>query len=134
MRKRIFTYAAVGLTFSTLQYVWLQFAASGIYQRALEPYGFENISLMPFLLFCIFFSTGLVYFALRGKTDERYIGEAVLRAAIYGALVFTLFQIKNMQFLPDWQLGLSIIDTVWGVVASAASVAFAIIATQKIKL
>lgn len=134
MRKKIFTYSIVGLTFSALQYVWLQFAASGIYQRALEPYAYEKLTVLPFVLFCLVFSMGLVIFALRGKSDERLIGEAVTRAAIYGALVFALFQLKNMQFLPDWQLGLSLIDTVWGVVASAASVAVAIIAAQKIRL
>jgi uncharacterized membrane protein len=133
MPKKLFAYTVIGLVFTALQYAWLQFAARGIYQRALEPYAYDNVSLPFFLLFCLVFAVGLAIFSLRGKPDVRLIGDAVFRAAIYGALIFALFHLKNMQFLSDWQLGISLIDTVWGAVAASASVAIAIIAADKIK-
>lgn len=132
MPKKLFAYAAVGLVFTALQYAWLQFAARGIYLRALEPYAYDSLSIVFFLLFSLVFAVGLAIFSLRGKPDLRLIGDAVSRAAIYGALIFALFHLKNMQFLPDWQLGISVIDTIWGAVAASASVAIAVIAADKI--
>ncbi len=113
--------------------MWLQVAARDIYKRALEQYVSNEFSLVWFILFGVIFSAGLTYIAITREKKRPTMGQSLLRAGVFGGLVFGLINIKNLQFLQDWQLGISVIDTIWGAVVATASVALTLIIFEKLE-
>lgn len=133
MHKKATLYVIGFATFSLLQYMWLQVAARDIYKRALEQYVSNEFSLVWFILFGVIFSAGLTYIAITREKKRPTMGQSLLRAGVFGGLVFGLINIKNLQFLQDWQLGISVIDTIWGAVVATASVALTLIIFEKLE-
>lgn len=133
MHKKATLYIIGFVTFSVLQYMWLQVAARDIYKRALEQYVSNEFSLVWFILFGVIFSAGLTYIAITREKKRPTMGQSLLRAGVFGGLVFGLINIKNLQFLQDWQLGISVIDTIWGAVVATASVALTLIIFEKLE-
>lgn len=133
MHKKSLLYIIGFVTFTALQYMWLQVAARDIYRRALEPYASTDFSLVWFVLFAIVFSVGLTYVAITRDKKRPAMSQSLLRAGIFGGLVFGLMNLKNLQFLTDWQLGISVIDTIWGAVVATASVALTLIIFEKLE-
>lgn len=127
MHKKATLYIIGFLTFSVLQYMWLQVAARDIYKRALEQYASTEFTLIWFVLFAAFFSASLIYVAIARDKKRPAMGQSLVRAGLFGGLVFGLMNLKNLQFLTDWQLGISVIDTIWGAVVATASVALTLI-------
>lgn len=133
MHKKSLLYIIGFLTFTALQYMWVQVAARDIYRRALEPYASTDFSLGWFLLFAGAFSVGLVYVAIARDKKRPAMGQSLVRAGLFGGFVFGLMNLKNLQFLTDWQLGISVIDTIWGAVVATASIALTIIIFEKLE-
>lgn len=133
MRKTALLYIIGFLTFSALQYMWLQIAARDIYRRALEPYASAEFVLGWFVLFAAMLSAGLIYISIVRDKKRPTMSQSLLRAGFFGGLVFGLTNLKNLQFMKDWQLGISIIDTIWGIIVATASVALTIIISEKLE-
>ena len=132
MQKKITSFAICLTVFLALHYTWTQWAADGIYSRALEPYATAGFSAVWFMVFGLFFTAGLVWLALFSGDKRAGMGKSLLRAGIYGLAIFGLSNIRNLQLFSDWQLGISIIDTVWDVVVATTSVALTIIILEKL--
>ncbi len=133
MHKKATLYIIGFVTFSLLQYMWLQVAARDIYKRALEQYVSSEFSLLWFVLFAVIFSSALTYIAIAREKKRPAMGQSLLRAGVFGGLVFGLINLKNLQFLHDWQLGISVIDTIWGAIVATASVALTLIIFEKLE-
>jgi uncharacterized membrane protein len=132
MQKKITSFVICLAIFLTLHYTWTQWAADGIYSRALEPYATAGFSAVWFIFFGLLFTAGLVWLALFSGDKRAGMSKSLLRAGIYGLVIFGLSNIRNLQLFSDWQLGISIIDTVWGAVVATTSVALTIIILEKL--
>lgn len=133
MHKKLVIYIIGFVTFFILQYMWLQVAARDIYGRALEPYLSTGFAWSWFILFALIFSAGLVYVSVARDKKRPAMSQSLVRAGVYGGMVFGLVNIKNLQYLRDWQLGISVIDTIWGIVVATATVALTIIIFEKLE-
>lgn len=133
MRKQAIFYLLGFVIFLALQYVWLQVAAHDIYSRALESYVSARFSLGWFILFCVIFSIGLTYVAITRDKKIPAMSQSLMRAGVFGGLVFGLINIRNLQFFTDWPLGISITDTIWGMVVATTTVALTLIIYEKLE-
>lgn len=133
MQKKATLYIIGFITFSVLQYMWLQVAARDIYRRALEQYASTEFALGWFVVFALVFSLSLTYVAIARDKKMPTMSQSLVRAGVFGGLVFGLMNLKNLQFLADWQLGITLIDTIWGAVVATASVALTLIIFEKLE-
>ncbi len=133
MQKKASLYIIGFTVFTILHYMWLQVAARDIYGRALEPYASAEFAPGWFVLFAVMFSASLMHISIARGKKRPSMSQSLLRAGLFGGLVFGLTNIKNLQFMKDWQLGVSVIDTVWGIIVATASVALTIIIFEKLE-
>lgn len=102
-----------------LDYIWLGVVASGLYKRELG--GFLRISgeaLQPViwaaLLVYIAIPAGIVLFALPRVSPDNVVTSSIFWGAVYGIVVYTIYDMTNYSLLKDWPLRLSLIDICWG--------------------
>ena len=71
------------------------------------------------ILTYIFLIFGLYYFVYRHINKNSWKYDAVVKAFIYGAVVYGIFDLTNLSIFNNYDLSLALIDTLWGGVLSA---------------
>ncbi len=107
-----------------LDYIWLGFFASSLYKKDLS--GFLRISgeaLQPViwaaLLVYVAIPAGIVLFALPRVSPDNVVTSSIFWGAVYGIVVYTIYDMTNYSLLKDWPLRLSLIDICWGAFLNA---------------
>lgn len=112
-----------------IDYVWLGLIAKDFYVRELGALArMKDGVFSPNLL-----AGGLVYIAmfalisvfLLPKISGMPIINATLIAFIFGASIYAIYDFTNMTVLTNWSWKFAIVDTVWGGVLVAITVAIA---------
>ena len=103
-----------------LDYIWLGIFASNLYKKELG--GFLRLSgdamepiVWAALLVYVAIPAGIVLFALPRVSPDSLIGSSLLWGALYGLVVYTIYDMTNYSLLRDWPLRVSLIDICWGV-------------------
>lgn len=97
---------------------WLGFLMRDVYARYLQPFGnYVDGSLImnwpAALLTWALLVIGLQFFVLPLVKDEAY-SSAALYGAVYGLVVYGVYQLTNYAFMKDWPFNLVVIDMTWG--------------------
>ena len=121
-------WGAALLAVGVLDALWLGWLARGFYVRELGDLMTPQVRALPALLFYLSYPAGLVTLLLWPRPDA--MGEAVLRAALIGLLVYGTYDLTNMATLRHWSLRLALVDIAWGTLVSAAAGAAAFAATR----
>ncbi len=79
----------------------------------------ESVRLVPAALFYFGYPAGLVYFALTPLPAS--LGEAVLRCALFGLVVYGVYDMTNLATLRQWSTNLALADMAWGTFVAAAA-------------
>ena len=108
-----------------LDYIWLGIFASSLYKKELG--GFLRMSgdaMQPIiwaaLLVYIAIPAGIVLFALPRVSADNIVGSSLCWGALYGIIVYTIYDMTNYSLLRDWPLRVSLIDICWGGFLNAA--------------
>ena len=121
-------WGAALLAVGVLDALWLGWLARGFYVRELGDLMTPQVRALPALLFYLGYPAGLVTLLLWPRPDA--MGEAVLRAALIGLLVYGTYDLTNMATLRHWSLRLALVDIAWGMLVSAAAGAAAFATTR----
>lgn len=103
--------------------VWFILVANNFYKKAigglmrLGPDGAFAPSWTPIIFVYIFIALGLVVFVLP-KIIGGGFGSAFGFGALFGFLVYGIYELTNLAFLANWPLSIVIVDTLWGALAS----------------
>lgn len=97
--------------------LWLGFIAKSHYYQA---YGhvlrIENNQLQPIwwsaLLVYVFLVFGVYYYGL-SYAKESY-ASAILHSALFGLIVYGVYDFTCLALFRDWPIGMTLIDWVWG--------------------
>lgn len=108
-----------------LDYLWLGFFASDLYKKELGPFlRMSGSALQPIiwaaLVVYIAIPAGIVLFVLPRVSTGNLTGSALLWGAIYGVVVYTVYDMTNYSLVRDWPLRVSLIDIVWGGLLNAS--------------
>lgn len=108
-----------------LDYLWLGMFASSLYRKELG--GFLRLSgdamqpvIWAALLVYIAIPAGIVLFALPRVSQDNLVLSALFWGALYGLVVYTIYDMTNYSLLRDWSLRMSVIDIFWGVFLNSA--------------
>ena len=113
----------VGLvSFSLLEMLWVRYAGRLLY-RSYIGHLQGHIKWAPLIAFYTIFSIGLAFFATNPAVTAGALGYAPVLGALYGFFMYATYNLLNNASLKAWPLGLTIIDTVWGTLASGTAAA-----------
>jgi uncharacterized membrane protein len=109
--------ATVGVTMVALDLVWVGGVAKSVYDK-LGPLKRDAPSLPAAGLFYAMYCTATFLHAVRPSPT---VGAAAMRGAGIGLVAYATYELTNAAVIRDWPPALVPVDTLWGVVLSAAA-------------
>ncbi|MFX0144736.1 MAG: DUF2177 family protein [Candidatus Hodarchaeota archaeon] len=102
-----------------LDYVWLGIFASDLYKKELGSFlRMSGSALQPIiwaaLVVYIAIPAGIILFVLPRISADNFVGSALLWGALYGLVVYTVYDMTNYSLVRDWPLRVALIDICWG--------------------
>jgi len=107
-----------------LDYMWLGIFASKLYKRELGPLlRMSGTEMQPIVWAAVVvylaIPLGILLFVLPRVNADNLIGSALLWGALYGIVVYTVYDMTNYALVRDWPLRVATIDICWGGVLNA---------------
>lgn len=107
-----------------LDYLWIGVLASELYKRELGPFlRMSGSALQPILwaalVVYLAIPLGIVLFVLPKVSADNPIPSALLWGAVYGLVVYTIYDMTNYSLVNGWPLRVALIDILWGGVLNA---------------
>jgi uncharacterized membrane protein len=102
-----------------LDYIWLGIFASDLYKKELGPFlRMSGTGLQPIiwaaLIVYIAIPLGTMLFVLPRISADNFVSSALLWGALYGIVVYTVYDMTNYSLVRDWPLRVALIDIGWG--------------------
>jgi uncharacterized membrane protein len=121
----LIAYGATLVVLLALDMVWLRFAGDIFFRPAVGPVLTDRPNLAAAALFYLFFSAGLVFFAVMPAAKQG-VATALVNGAFLGFLAYMTFDLTALAILKGWSVTVSLIDISWGTFVSgvAASAGF----------
>ena len=102
-----------------LDFIWLGIFASSLYKKDLGGFlRMSGDSMQPViwaaLVVYIAIPAGIVLFALPRVSPDNPVVSSLCWGALYGIIVYTIYDMTNYSLLRDWPLRISLVDICWG--------------------
>jgi len=121
---RILTaYGATLIVLLALDLIWLRFAGDIFFRPYVGPVLTDKPNLAAAALFYLFFSGGLVFFAVMPAMENDSLATAMIHGALLGFLAYMTFDLTSLAILKGWSVRVSVIDIAWGSFVSAVAAA-----------
>ena len=123
------------ITFLILDAIWLGFIATKMY---INSFGsimrMSNESIQPLwpaaIVVYVALISGILFLVLPKSHDN--VLSALLWGAFFGFVTYGTYDFTNLSVLADWNLKISIIDTIWGMVLCGLTSAITVFISNKI--
>jgi len=80
--------------------------------------------------FYLMFPVGIVVFAVGPALKSGQLSDAILYGLLFGAIAYATYDLTNYATLKNWSLGITVLDIVYGAIASAAAATVAVLAVR----
>jgi len=120
MNRYLLGYLAATVVMLALDMVWLRFIAADWYQQGIGHLMSGEVKLFAGAAFYLLFPVGLLVFAVMPQLDAAW-WRAASMGALFGFFAYSTYDLTNLATLKGWPLGLSLLDTAWGTLASGAA-------------
>jgi uncharacterized membrane protein len=111
------------VTFCALDLVWLGFIAKPFYQAQVGSLLLARPNLAAAALLYVLCAAGLVGFVVLPALDAASVWRAVIAGAIFGFVVYGVYDLTNLAMLKGWTVSVAAADMAWGAVVSGAAAA-----------
>ena len=132
MKRIVLCYLAALLTLAALDAAWFGGIALPFHERALGPLLAEPSNLAAAGLFYLLYAVGVLAFAARPGARGSLPGAAGWGAS-FGFMAYMTLNLSNLATLKDWPVGLSVVDVVWGSLATAVAATVARVAADRVR-
>lgn len=119
---KVFT--TIFLVFVVLDVLWFGLLMGGVYKQyfAFAKPQFTKLSgIITFISVYALMSIGILLFVLPQLTGDATFKDAFVWGALFGLIVYGVYEGTNYAFLPDWPAQLIVIDTLWGAFVCAVA-------------
>jgi uncharacterized membrane protein len=117
----VIAYVGVLVVFGAIDATWLTIMGPIIYRPALEDILATNLRLAPAIAFYLMYPIGVVFFAVSPALRSGSIASAFSLALLFGAIAYGTYDLTNFATLRNWTLQLTILDIVYGALASGVA-------------
>lgn len=102
-----------------LDFIFLGYVASGFFKRHLEPLldvadGRMNVNVPAALATWALLVGGIYLFVLPLSKGARTLTSALVWGAVYGFVVYGVYELTNLATLKDWPFIVTVVDMTWG--------------------
>lgn len=113
-------YTCALVLFAALDIVWLTTMGARLYRQTLGDILLPDINLAPAIAFYLIYPAGLVYFAVAPGLKSGSVPTALSNGALFGLFAYATYELTNYATLRNWTLQITVIDIIYGAVASGA--------------
>lgn len=128
--QAVTAYLAALVVFGAVDAVWLAVMSNMLYRPTLRDILLTDLRLIPALAFYLSFPAGIVWFAALPGLRAGAIGPAAIHGLFLGALCYATYDLTNYATLRNWTLQLTVVDILYGAVATMASASIATYAAR----
>ena len=129
--KLFLPWLAIVLTMMALDVIWIGVVARPLYARGIGHLMAEQPNFVAAVAFYLLFAIGLMAFVVLRLAPGDW-KMAAAWGALFGFMTYMTYDLTNMATLRDWPLGLSFVDTAWGVFATALAATVGKLAADKL--
>lgn len=124
------TYAIALAVFLVLDFIWLGWIASGLYQSELGPLLAPSVNFPAAIAFYLIYTAGLMFFVIGPSQAEGGWMRALLTGAAFGFVAYGTYDLSNLATLQGWSWKLSLVDMVWGATLTGVTAASTVAISQ----
>lgn len=110
-------YLAVLIAFGVLDGIWLGVIAMPMYVEHFEGLLREQFISWPWIVFYLLYCLSVVVLAVK-PTLSKSVGAAAVSGFILGATAYGTYNLTAYSIVADWPLNMTLIDWLWGSVAT----------------
>jgi uncharacterized membrane protein len=106
--------------FAALDIAWLTTMGARLYKQTLGDILLPTVYLAPAAAFYLIYPAGLVYFGIVPALKSGFVSTAALNGALFGFFAYSTYELTNYATLRNWTFQITLIDIIYGAVASGA--------------
>jgi len=114
-------YICTLVVFGAIDAAWLTFMGPIVYRPTLAEILAPSLRVSPAIVFYLSYPVGVVYFAVLPGLRAGAVASAFFPALLFGALAYATYDLTNYATLRHWTLQITVLDVVYGALASAAA-------------
>ncbi len=121
MPNKIVLFLVTLVVFLIIDLVWLGFIARHFYRNQLGFLMSENTNWGAAVVFYLIYILGLVVFVITPALEKTSWVHAVVYGGLFGLVAYATYDLTNLATIKNWPLTVTIVDTIWGTVLTAAT-------------
>jgi uncharacterized membrane protein len=125
-------YVAALVVFVLIDAVWLSVMGNMRYRPILGDILLPALRIAPALVFYAAFPIGIVALAVMPALKSGNLGAAVANGLLLGAIAYGTYDLTNYATLRNWNLQLTVLDIVYGAIATGAAAVAATAASRMV--
>jgi uncharacterized membrane protein len=134
MTHRFYLFLVALIAFGVLDGLWLGVFMGGFYKTHLSPLARVSGDKLaplwgPALFVYVLLASGIVAFVL----PRNYADASIVRGALFGLVVYGVYDLTNLVTLRAWPVVLTLIDIAWGATASALTTWIVTVANKLVR-
>jgi uncharacterized membrane protein len=117
----LIAYAVTAALFFGMDFAWLSLSFKPVYHRHLGGLLLDKPNLPVAGLFYLMYVVGILVFAVLPARDGEDWFRALWAGALLGAVAYGTYDMTNLSTLAGWSPLVSVVDMLWGTVATATA-------------
>jgi len=117
----LIAYLSTLFVFGAIDAAWLTLMGPFVYRPTLAEILAPSLRVAPAILFYLSYPVGVVYFAVLPGLRAGAATSALFPALLFGALAYATYDLTNYATLRHWTLQITVLDVIYGAIASAAA-------------
>jgi uncharacterized membrane protein len=109
------------IVFSAIDAVWLTTMGAILYRPVLGDILILSVRLAPAITFYLMYPIGIVVFVAIPALRAGSLVSALMLGLLLGAIAYATYDLTNYATLRSWNLTITIIDIVYGAIATSAA-------------
>ena len=131
MTKLLVPWIAIVVTMMLLDAIWIGGLARPLYNRGIGHLMAAQPNFAAAVVFYLLFALGVMAFVVLPRAPGDW-QMAAAWGALFGFMAYMTYDLTNLATLRDWPLGLSLIDTAWGCLATGLAAAVGKLVADKV--
>jgi uncharacterized membrane protein len=124
----MFQFIVLAVVYLLLDAIWLMGIAKPIYVREMGSLMNMYPPIFSVVLVYVLLLFGLMFFVLPKAAGNPWL--ALVFGALYGLVVYGVYNFTNLAIVSGWTLKISVIDLFWGIFVCAISSFLAVFLTR----
>jgi uncharacterized membrane protein len=125
-------YITALIVFAIIDVAWLSTMGSVLYRPVLGDIVLPSLRVGPAVAFYAMFPVGILAFAVMPALKSGTIGTALSYGVLFGAIAYGTYDLTNYATLRNWNLQITVIDILYGALATAIAGAAATLAARAV--